>query len=46
MRQLETLKMRSNPIRYLSDELSNLQNIKVLVFSYCQLTDIPERFVF
>lgn len=41
MRQLETIKIRCNPIRYITDELSNLQNLKVLVFSYCQLSEIP-----
>lgn len=40
IRQLETLKMRSNPLKYLSDELSNLQNLKILTFSYCQFNVI------
>ncbi len=41
MYQLKVLKMRNNPIKHITDKLSNLQNLKFLNMSYCQLSHMP-----
>jgi len=41
MYQLEVLKIRNNPIKHVTDKLSNLQNLKFLNMSYCQLNHMP-----
>jgi hypothetical protein len=42
MYQLEAIKLRSNPIKFLPDKLSCLKNLKILQFSFCQLKFLPE----
>jgi Leucine-rich repeat (LRR) protein len=46
MVQLEALKLRNNPIRSIPNEISNLQNLKVLILSFCQIdNELPDRSV-
>lgn len=40
--QIEAIKLRSNPIKYLPDKFSNFENLKILNLSYCLLKEIPK----
>lgn len=41
IQQLEILKLRNNPLRELPSDIHRLRNLRILVVSFCLLTNIP-----
>jgi hypothetical protein len=40
--QMEAIKLRNNPLKYLPDKFSNLQCLKMITLSYCKFEKIPD----
>jgi len=44
MRRLSVLLMRNNPLREIPSDIEKLQHLHTAVFSFCQLTALPQEY--
>ena len=43
--QLETLKLRNNPITEMPPQIGHLKQLRTLVVSFCLITALPQQYV-